>query len=342
MNSVRQLLFAVLLELLLWSGPAMAKGEFVYTIAAGETLSEIAYDKLDGSVYHRKRGNLLKIYALNPWLKDPKQLRPGMRIVLPASLLTKQILDEGRTPAATAIPTQEKIPEYACKQDDDDEEGGEPDPVSRLGASLGLEYFRIDGRDKASGALAEILSDMSPSLHLNWALDWNRLWTTILSFDYRSDRIAPIGNAAKTISGSGKSFGFSAQVERHWNDDSYSSVKIGKADQLFVRATSSQALSLDRVGIATVGIKHEQRLVKVKSASAGVGGAVDYLFSGHSPGYKVDAGLAGRGFAFIEHRRQSFSLRGEVFLEKKSQNSSITEQKTTTTGMAIGLGWSLP
>lgn len=46
MICVRHLLIAVLLGLMLWSSNAAAKGEFIYTIRAGETLSEIAYDKL--------------------------------------------------------------------------------------------------------------------------------------------------------------------------------------------------------------------------------------------------------------------------------------------------------
>ena len=90
------------------------------------------------------------------------------------------------------------------------------------------------------------------------------------------------------------------------------------------------------------GLAHDQALIRVKTASAGLGGSAHLLLPASSASYEVNTGYAARALAFIEHDRKALSIRGEVFLEKGSQNSSISDQKTTTTGVSIGLKWSLP
>jgi hypothetical protein len=348
MRHIQKTTAALLLSSCVYSEIALAAEHGTRVVGPHETLSEIAQKELDGSVYNKKHGTLQKILALNPWIKNPHQIKPGQVLVMPKNYSVAKVKPT-QSPARELASASEAVAEAVekCAPSVDEEcKGSEADcftPVSYLGATVGTEYFRIDATDRATGGTAAILSRMSPSVRAFWKLDWSKEWSSILAMRFRSDRISASDNNAKRIDqGDGKSWGFSASVERRWNDRARSRVNIGRQEYLFARAASAQAIVFDRVGTTYAGLEHEQTLVRVKAASAGIGAAGNFLLPAEGIGYKTDSGWNGKGFAFVQHERESFSIRGDLFLETQRQNSSIAQQKTTTTGLAIGLFWRLP
>ncbi|RYZ97104.1 MAG: LysM peptidoglycan-binding domain-containing protein, partial [Proteobacteria bacterium] len=75
---------ATLLLASLFIGEASFAAEYgTRVVKENETLSGIASSDLEGSVYHKKNGNLRKIIALNPWLKNVHEIKPGQVLVMP-------------------------------------------------------------------------------------------------------------------------------------------------------------------------------------------------------------------------------------------------------------------
>jgi hypothetical protein len=342
---------ALILSSLFLGELAFASEHGTRLVAPGETLSEIALKELGGSVYHRRNGTLRKILALNPWIKNANAIKPGQVLVMPKNFSVAEV-KPATSPArelasakeAVAEAVAEATPAAAVAADDCGKPGDECfTPESYLGASVGTEYFRIDATDRATGGTATILSRMSPSVRAFWKLDWSPEWSSILSMRFRSDRISASDNNSKRIDqGDGKSWGFRAAVERRWNEKARSRAHFGRQEYLFARAANASSIVFDRVGTTFAGLEHEQTLVRVKAASAGLGAAGNLLLPGEGPGFKTETGWNGRAFAFVQHERESFSIRGDLFYELQRQNSSIADQKTTTTGLAIGLFWRLP
>ncbi|RZA08514.1 MAG: LysM domain-containing protein [Proteobacteria bacterium] len=349
---------ATLLLASLFVGEASFAAEYgTRVVKEHETLSGIAFSDLEGSIYHKKNGNLRKLMALNPWIKDGDEIKPGQVLVMPRNYTqakatksparevasVKESVEEAVSAAAEAAGEKSSAPaaqECRAPASETPEDGFTP--LSHLGFSLGTEYFRIDGTDKATRGTATILSRMSPAVRAFWRLDWSEEWSSILAFRFRSDRVSASDNGNKRIEeADGKSWGFSASVERRWGKNGRTRANLGRQEYLFARAPTAQTITLDRVGTTFAGLEHEQTLVRVKSASAGIGAAANALLPSDGPGYKIETGWNGRGFAFVQHERESFSIRGDLFLEKQTQNSSLAEQKTTTTGMALGLIWKL-
>lgn len=352
MLKLQRITAAVLLTSLFCGQFALAEEHGTRVVGPHETISQISFNELEGSVYHSKRGTLLKIMALNPWLKNINKVKPGDVLVMPRSYSVAKVKPTS-SPARELASAKEEVEEAVARAKPaapaapaEECEGDKEDcftPVSHLGVNLGTDYYRIDATDLKTKGQATILSRMSPAVRAYWKLDWSPEWSSILALRYRSDKVSPTDNNSKRIDqGDGSTWGFGAGVERRWNKNARSRLNLGRQEYLNTRALSTSLLVLDRVGTTYAGLEHEQTIVRVKSASAGVGAAGNYLFAASGPGYDTKSGWNGRGSAFVQHERDSFSLRGSLFYEMQRQNSSIAEQKTTTTGLEIGAFWRLP
>jgi LysM repeat protein len=325
--------FVIVSAMLISSVLGFAQGSF-HIVKKGETLSQIAHENHSGRVYGAK-GSLEKILALNPHIDKPELIFPGQKILIQEADVSPRALasvDEEKKVVPSEVPPPLKA-----------EAVSEKNPVSRLSLDAGFGYFRIDSKDKSTGASSTFLSAMNPEARLTWDLDWNEKWTSRVRFNYAgSDVFNDTSTNAPVLKGASKSrYGFEVGVTRSWSPSSRTGFYLNIQERIFTHATETTSVTVDRVSEPSVKIAHESELFHVKTATLGLGVSGEAILPGRGPGYSTDTGFGADAVFFLRHDLDRFSIQGSVAYGMVRQDSDLVEQSESHLGAALGLVWRL-
>jgi LysM repeat protein len=305
-----------------------------HIVKKGEALSQIAQANYSGRVYGAK-GSLEKILALNPHIDRADLIFPGQRIVIQEADVSHRSLasaDEERKIVPSEAPLLLKA-----------ETVSERNPVSRLSLDAGFGYFRIDSKDKSTGASSTFLSAMNPEARLTWDLDWNEKWTSRIRFNSAAANIfTDTSTDAPALKGaSGSRYGFEAGATHSWSPSSRTGVYLNLQERIFTHATETTSVTVDRVPEPSVKIAHESELFHVKAAILGFGVSGEAILPGRGPGYSTDTGFGADAVLFLRHDLDHLSIQGSAYYGMIRQNSDLVEQSESHLGAALGLVWRL-
>ncbi|MBX3034049.1 MAG: LysM peptidoglycan-binding domain-containing protein [Bdellovibrionaceae bacterium] len=307
-----------------------------HVVQSGETLSTIAQKYIGSPVYPKRTGSLAKLLSLNPHISNPAHVRAGEKLNLGGLDL--------RVPAtATTMvpnsPVPEKTPTFAPVPLLPAPDEGEFMPRSHLRWDIGVEYFRIDSKDKSSGDKAVFLSNLSPQTRLSWDLDWSEHWSSRVRVSLQSEKILGDEQATKTFNdASGSRAGFEAGAIRRWRDSSLG-LFLGRSQGIFARGVNAGTLAFDRVESFEAKISHQRNLLRVKTVSLDFGLDARLISPGQGIGYTTESGTGGDASLILRHDLKNFSLEAQSYYGIFRQNSSLAEQTGSRTGLYLGVTW---
>jgi hypothetical protein len=313
---------------------ASAAAETVkYTVRARECLSEIAFRNLGYPVYG-KDGSLARLFRMNPNIRNPHLIYPGMSLQLIPLLSSPEVavipdepMDSSRPENPVEVsPGAERI--ISSEEDD---------PRSTVSVFTGFDYFHLEAVDTATQDTAKILSEASPRVVLGWRMAWDEKWSTEVDFTYRQDRLkqpqeGPLFKK-KTFARTGFTFG----VNRHW-EKGRTKFFLGRSERGFLRAPNASSIEFESATSTDVGLAHEQALVVRKTASAGVSAEAIYLGAADASGYSTDPGLFLKFGLFMRHQLSSlYTLEARGHFGVWEQDSPYVNQEVKETGAGVNL-----
>lgn len=327
MNLTKRLITLTLA--MIFSSALVAEGH-LYIVQDGDTLSEIAAKYLGKPIFS-KNGSLAKLIRQNVHIQNPDKIIRGDKIYL------EEATSREPAEAAAVVETKPVTPPPTCTEV---KTPSDEFPFSRLRVDAGFEYFRIDAHDSVNGGNATLLSGASPTVHLSWDLAWDKRWDTRLRFNAISERILDATNSTSSITnGSGKRYGFEFGPIRKWNAKRRTGFFLGSSEQIFSRSVSATVVTIDRVQAMFLKATHEEDLLTVKTASAGVGASFAILSGGTGVGYRTNPGWAGDIFAHVRHEmtKSNIEFHGTAYYGMWAQDSTLVTQKGNHIGVMFGV-----
>jgi hypothetical protein len=332
-----------------------------YAVEGNDNLSTILY-RLNLKPLYGKKGSVKSTLLLNPWLKKNKgELIFKDQIIrlprIPNSIDVQRNVAAQETseevkdnavyvpeihPSAEAVapPVEEQISAPLVLLAPSEVEAEEEETESKIKASFGYDYFKIDAVDKQTKDKATIISKSSPTIALAWELSWGPKWSSEFGILYRQDNIANDTKSQKSLSKTtyGRMNSFFG-VNRIWSKKNKSQIFVGRSERGFIRSKNATELRLDPVTSTDFGAKHEIILFERKKASAGLEAMFTYLGSGTAPGYSVDPGHFARGSIFMRHQTKTVLIEARGSYGFWDQNSPYVTQKAQEVGTSLSFGW---
>lgn len=318
---------------------AMARPE-TYLVKKGDTFSDVVAAHFKGPIFG-KNGNIKKLRALNPHIKNPRFIYPGTRLYLaprreevaaipvPDVVVTvpEVVVPEAVAPAA---PEPALIREVASSEAETTKTSFEVSP-----------YYALTGlsiKDRVSGVTSTLASQMYLGTHLNYSQTWSEKFKSFVglnlgyvSFEKPTDPAKSLANASKFMSGIG--FGVNYRI----SSDLTSSLSASYQKELFTHGVSTSQTSVDAVTIPSVGGKLTYDLINTGSLALGLSGELQYKFAAKTDSYKVKQGYK---YAAAVYLKQNQSFQTDLGVFSRVQDTSLTQQ--TETGVLLSVTFNFP
>jgi LysM repeat protein len=317
-------LFITVRCVFLLSAVAAGAESITYIVKKGDTLSEIAHKNIPGPIYGRN-GSLDKILSFNPQIKNPNKIYVGAVINLDTPSL-RSVAEEHPPEGPARIELLPEVPEKKT--------------YGEFSVRAGMEFFRLNSTDNTTGANATVLSNMNPTVALNWKQHWSDAWATNFRLNYESVNLQNPSPRTMTSSNVG-AYGFGVGVERSFSDSFTLIGSLGYDQEFFLESASTQTLTLDTIAIPSASLAARFDFYKRNLTNVGLEATYSYLSTGSNSLYAVSTGSAYSGMLYWHQELSSSKtvLTGEVFYRQQSQNTSLVTQTQTDVGGVLGLTW---
>ncbi|MBX3022552.1 MAG: LysM peptidoglycan-binding domain-containing protein [Bdellovibrionales bacterium] len=346
---------------LFFSGLVFASDEaYQHVVQQGESLSVIAQKYIGSPVYPKHTGSLARLLSMNPHISNPALVRAGERVNLGVIEVREPAAEESAVGASTPTASFAAAPaaNSALATTPMASAAAPPSPLLPVTApatlvatefkprslfrwDLGAEYFRIDSKDKSTGGKAVFLSNLSPQTRLTWDLNWTERWSSRVRVGLQSEKILGDEQATKTFNDArGSRASFEVGAMRRWID-SQLGFSIGRSQWIFARGVDASTIAFDRVESFEAKIFHERTLLRKQTVSLGLGLDARLILPGQGIGYTTQTGYGGSGSLILRHEMKNFSVEAQTYYGVFRQNSSLTEQTGSNTGLFLGLTWGM-
>lgn len=333
MNIKRLISYVTLLG---FSHLLLAAEPMIYVVRPGETISEIAIEKIGRPVYS-KNGSLQKIKSLNPQIQNFNLIYPGQEIVVGS---------DGKRFMATE---PQSSPPEALQETAAEPEEKKSDPSNltnyaqygQFGLQLGFNFSRVDSKDKSSGSESAFISEMSPQLNLSWNYRWTENWSSFANIEAIFETItSDTSTPARTLlkpTGTRKTLEFGAR--KHWSHNAKSSLSFGAQEKIYSHTPNSNEIQMDRVPVQFLRISHEQVLFQVQKSLGFAEVQLNHLFATSTPDHTIKSGSGGKASLGLRHDFQKFSVETIASYGFSKQESNIVSQTEKYIGGLIGVSW---
>lgn len=304
-----------------------------YLVKPKDTLTSIARKNIRGPVYSKKRGSLRRLIALNPQIKNPDLINPGMKIHLPEP---EEVLT-AREPET--IPERE-MAAYASKSETNIL-GAEIDknfvPHSKVEVELRPFYSRILSTDSYTQGTGSIVSDLNYGLSADWKQFWSEHLETNIGFEVNRYAYQPPSLKSLTSS-EGTSTGFHVGLDWEFASNLDLVAELGYSQQLFVRANSTSSYILDRVAIPQASLGLDYQAFEIEPFQFNIDASLIYLAAQETSfGYNVKSGLGYEIGLQLKQQLSSVEIFSRANYQSISQDTSIASRTYTEVGASFGI-----
>lgn len=186
---------------------------------------------------------------------------------------------------------------------------------SELTVALGSSNIRINGKEKDNNTEGHLYSEPSQDIFLNWGLHHND--KANLNFGFNLQKVIFPNSNSRDLSGRNqilfqKYLGFNYQTTPSLSFET----QIGQKDQLFYRATSTTAISLEKAPVAYGQLGLKYALYNSNSITYALKGAYLYNFSFENDHYQVNSGYGHKYGVLAEQILKNTTFTGEFIYEQ--------------------------
>lgn len=322
--------------------------EVVHTVIAGETLSSILSMRQLRPIYGQN-GHLKKTLDLNPKLKnDGNLIFPGQKILLSAA---SEVIR--RTEKIEKIKTSEPVDprtELSLASNSPPEFKEEPSASKsnvahmKFDISLGVNFFRIDGRDNLLMGNATILSEASPNLALGMTLDWDEQNQLRTEINYQKYKLQDLNDGRRFTDNSDDQVALSLMYYRKITSRLTLGLGAKFSEELFFRAVSLNEITVNQVFILKPTVSFKYDYFQKDNAGIGLYGDLSYLSSGKTAFYDVKSGTGSEIGGYYYYNSLKKPLRGilaQAGYNYEIQNTSVVSQKKNGLNFKFGYQWGL-
>jgi len=245
--------------------------------------------------------------------------------------------------ATTAQPEASKAPESTQTEPVKNEnEGDDFEVYSELYFIPDFRYYRVDGKQSSNSTTATLLSSLSPGVFAHWKQVWSEGFRSFLGLGVAQAKIE--SSSSRTITGASQTLtGIRAGAEYDWTQNFHSSFLLGTHDELFYWAPSAAVLEVQKASIPRLSAGGSYDFYHRQSLLLFVGFDGLFLMPAKKDDYDIRAGY---GYAISIGVLQTAKpgskvtrLKGELYFESQTQNTSIIDRNQKIMGLRFGLDW---
>ena len=274
-----------------------------------------------------KKGMLVQLQKINPSLNDVNRVYPGMVI---------DIGEIGKEPPVAAPAQIQAVAAPAPI--------ARPDRYGEFSVQPNFAFAVLDSMDNTSGGQATLLSKLNAGMTFSWRQHWNDYFQTAIilgtsrqSYEYQDDLIT-LDTASRNLS----EFGVRVQGAPLDSTRLVIDSSVRFRQELFIRASGLNALTLDAIRIPEVSAGVQYLMVELWPFSISVNGHATAFLPARSTIYSLETGM---GYDFGGELGMAVSrtlrLNGGFYFSSRTQNSSIAEQMEQDLGFTFGLVYRL-
>lgn len=302
--------------------PFSVVGESRYNIKEGDTLSQLAHEKIGSPIYGTK-GSLNKILTLNQEVKNPDEIKIGQIIVLGEQNKPKLVNEN----LPLEIKTQSKVDQKQLGQK----------AHSYFNIALGLDSFKVEGISLSKSGEAQVNSKLSPRVDLAFGIHIDETKDIYIRGAFQHYILNSLdGGANYQSNDSGLRSGLALGYSQRFSLLTLGAEILGQ-EELFLRAVSSTVLGVDRIIIYEPRALLNLRLFQSPGVEIGLKGAYAFLLPNSNENEKISSGNgyeAGIYFRnYLINDRQG--LQGEVVYQTQNQNSNLFTRKFTESKWSV-------
>lgn len=312
---------------------ALAGERPFYAVKRGDTLAQIAKEKL-GSPIYGPRGSLARLKALNLFLKDADVIEVGTRI----RVLAKKHKKTSKKLAVASKSRKQKRRTLASIESNDKKF----EQFSVVSFTPELFYMRLDALQKPGGEGALLFSDLAMAANFAWTQHWSESFSTWGRV--KSSRITIAESLEKRIDNRSQFYsGFLVGAAHSIGSGGRSrlGLELGSEQLMTYRSVSAQTVRLDKTWTPQATLSAR---IHLTNPDQPLGFGLELkgtVFAPSSSGsYKTKLGGAAMGRLYIDHRLKS-DTRLELGLAYKTSkyNSEFARHKRTDLGISFGISW---
>jgi hypothetical protein len=202
-------------------------------------------------------------------------------------------------------------------------------------------YSKISSQNIASGSTSAALSNFNYGLDLQWKHTFAESFSTQLALRAHRLTLRTSTNIQDEALGQ-NIIGLQAGLAYAFTSWGALAVRGILSEEIFIRASSSAALRIDKVFIPQIEADLSLDLLTFYPYELGVSFSGLYLFPSSNEFHNVKQGFGYRSSIYLEQKSQVDSLTwmGSLFFEQKYQNTQLTQQNRRDFGIELGLRWS--
>lgn len=312
----------------------------IYTVRKAEYLSTILYS-LDYKPIYGDAGTISQTINLNPELRKSRgnRLLPGQTIRLPmrsaafqsvTTLIQKS--DEAKIKSSERFPNED-VSDYAA---------------ASISVAGGIDFFKIEGVDEATGDSSTILSEASPSVLIGYSLFWDERMTFSFNAKVQKYKLQDlIGDDQSFDDGDGTKVDLSFRILRKYSERLFLGGGFGFEEDLFFHAVTATELGVDKVMIAKPDLYVLYNAFEKSNANIGFDAKLGANLSEKTNAYNIKNGIHYGVGTYFKYHSKSFdqnykSLQSKVFYSIDEQNTSVSTRKLTNLAFMIFYDWRLP
>ena len=199
--------------------------------------------------------------------------------------------------------------------------------------------------DRTTGSDSTLASKYNTGAHISYVQEWTQSTRTfvdlnlgLIAFEKPTDSTKTIHDDKKFLSGFG--LGVSFEISNKLNLDLAGFYQ----KELFVRASSTQSVTIDAVNVPSIGGKLSYDLLKLDPFTFGMSSSLYVKGPAKSGGYNIRLGAEYGATIYLKQSAggvgQESNFQTELGFNSRSQNTSITKQ--TQTQITLGLRFVFP
>lgn len=332
--------------LVLISATSVFAASNIYIVGAGDTLSEIIFKKNLRPVYG-KNGYLDKIRELNPKLKNSGDLiYPGDKIILSETITPKVDVDKNNetnneTNNESEINDSNKNTDQLAFVNNNNEKD---QAKLILETSVGLNFFRIDGKDMLLSGDAVVLSKANPEFFLGMTLDWDEENKIKTEVGYQYYELQKLNNNRIFTDDSDDRFFISLMYLRRINTKLTLGLGSSFNQDLYFRAINENELDVDQVLIIKPTVSVSYDIFQKSNANIGIYGDVRYLTPTGNSYYDIKSGFGCSLGGYYQYFSQVAPYRAIIFKADYSfekQDTTLVTQSANGLNFKLGYQWEL-
>jgi hypothetical protein len=302
-----------------------------YQVKTGETLSHIL-DTFNFKPIYGSAGALRETLKHNPELKKSKGnlIFPGQTIMIPYTA-EDVVMAPAVEPTAATAASEPEVPVQQKQR-------------AQLTAWGGVDFFSLKGTDKATNDSSHILSDPSLSVGMGVSYFMNDKMALSLATQVQRFKLQPLNDRQSFQSDQGLRGDLSLFSLYQFNEDLTLGTGVAFEQDLFVRATSSDELKLDKVFITKPQLSAHYNVLKGARYLTGVEGKLGLNLGKKTDDYTIKSGTHISGGVFFNYFTHSpgdlyRALGAKISYRSDKQDTSLTTREFKNLSFMLNYSW---